>query len=417
MRRPSKDMTLEMRLLSLSTGQPHPLAEQPVIFIATKSLPLGIYGIHIEVIGDFLIYLVTFEEWVRDQDVFSLVRWKGGEVHSVSLSVTAHFPTIAYSPFYSQLRSSEWGAYAYFSFFTQDTLVFPNLYHNTLDVSKIVIDSDSDDTPRLVPLCVLHLPPLTREAVLHNLHCHAEPNPSSSSPVSISSSSDRPFCDKAEDAIIFFDAFYGHPSGSDWPTFIMHRSALLSVVHRACAPDGTTRSVVRVPWSEWGPASTRWFEGERRSVGWISMTAGQRVVTLGDGMPASIIVRNFNPYAVRAACAHASASGESQQGIRSMQLPNGNRMTLNVMESVLAAGRIFKEDVRSSLPYVEIVTENKYHYEGVMIDEQRILGFKVRFVSLCPSGSVSVVLNFHFFFQGNQHDAARTWSFDVHVLG
>ena len=193
-RRPSKNMTLEMRLLSLSTGQPHPLAEQPVIFIATKSLPLGIYGIHIEVIGDFLIYLVTLEEWVRDQDVFSLVRWKMGEVHIVSLSFTAHFSTIAYSPFYAQLRSSEWGAYAYFSFFSQDTLVFPNLYHNTLDVSKIVIDSD--DTPRLVPLCVLHLPPLTREAVLHNLHCHAEPNPSSSSPVSISSSSDRPFCDK-----------------------------------------------------------------------------------------------------------------------------------------------------------------------------------------------------------------------------
>ena len=67
------------------------------------------------------------------------------------------------------------------------------------------------------------------------------------------------------------------------------------------------------------------------------------------------------------------------------------------MESVLTAGRIFNEDVRSSLPYVEIVTENKYHYEGVMIDDQRILGFKVCFVSLCPSTSVSVVLNFHFF--------------------
>jgi hypothetical protein len=66
-----------------------------------------------------------------------------------------------------------------------------------------------------------------------------------------------------------------------------------------------------------------------------------------------------------------------------MQLPNGNRMTLNVMESELAAGPIFKEDVRSSLPYVEIVTKNEYHYEGVMIDDQRILGFSVRFVSLC----------------------------------
>jgi len=44
-----------------------------------------------------------------------------------------------------------------------------------------------------------------------------------------------------------------------------------------------------------------------------------------------------------------------------------------VMESVLAAGITFKDDVRSSLPYVEIVTQNKYHYEGVVIDDQRIL--------------------------------------------
>jgi len=77
-----------------------------------------------------------------------------------------------------------------------------------------------------------------------------------------------------------------------------------------------------------------------------------------------------------------------------MQLPNGNRMTVNVTESVLAAGRTFQKDVRSSLPYVEIVTQNKYHYEGVMIDDQRILGFN-----------------------SNLEDVTGTWSFDVHVLG
>jgi hypothetical protein len=324
--------------------------------------------------------------------------WKRGEVYSVSLSVTAHFSTIAYSSVYAQLRSSsEWGAYAYFSFLSQDTLVIPNLDYNSLDVSKVVIDSD--DTPRLVPLCVLHLPPLARGAVLHDINCRAEPNPSSSGHVPIPSSSDRPFRDKAEDAIIFFDAFYGHSSGSAWPTFMVHRSALLSVAHRASAlfcsaPGGT---VVHVPWSAWGPAATRWFKGGRTPVGWISRTAGQRAVTLRDSMPTPIIVRDFNPYAVRAACAAASASGKWQQGNWSMQLPNGNRMSLNVMESVLAVGHIFKEDVRSSLPYVEIVTQNKYQYEGVMIDEQRILGFKVRFVSLCPSSSVSVVLNLYFF--------------------
>jgi len=100
-------MTLEIRLLSPSTGRPHPLAEQPIIFIGTKSLPLGIYGVHIEIVGEFLIFLITFEEWVENENIFSLVRWKRGEVHC--------------------LQYWEWGTYVYFSFLSQDTFVIPNL--------------------------------------------------------------------------------------------------------------------------------------------------------------------------------------------------------------------------------------------------------------------------------------------------
>jgi hypothetical protein len=104
---------------------------------------------------------------------------------------------------------------------------------------------------------------------------------------------------------------------------------------------------------------------------------------LGGGVPTPIKVRDFNPYAVRAAraMAAASVSGQSKQGNWSKELPNGNQMTLNVEESTLTAGYIFKEDVRSSLPYVEVVTQNEYNYVGVMVDDQRILGMKVRLES------------------------------------
>ncbi len=98
-----------------------------------------------------------------------------------------------------------------------------------------------------------------------------------------------------------------------------------------------------------------------------------------DGAPTPVIVRDFNSYAVRAACALAAASGLWQQGNWSKQLPNGNRMTLKVEDDVISAGSIFEEDVRSSLPYVEIVTRVEYDYDGVLIDEERILGLKV-----CP---------------------------------
>ena len=51
-------------------------------------------------------------------------------------------------------------------------------------------------------------------------------------------------------------------------------------------------------------------------------------------------------------------------------------MTLKVDVNVISAGSVFEGDVRSSLPYVEIVTLADYRYEGVLIDE-RILGLKV----------------------------------------
>jgi len=90
-------MTLEIRLLSFSTSQPHPLAEQPIIFITSKSLLLGHCNVLIEIVGDFLALLITFP-WARDEheDMFFLMRWKKGEAHCVS-DITAHSSAIAYN--------------------------------------------------------------------------------------------------------------------------------------------------------------------------------------------------------------------------------------------------------------------------------------------------------------------------------
>jgi len=82
--------TLEIRLLSFSTGQAHPLAEHPIIFIASLSLIVGHCNVLIEIVGEFLALLITFP-WARDanEDMFFLLRWKKGEVHFVSLAPTS----------------------------------------------------------------------------------------------------------------------------------------------------------------------------------------------------------------------------------------------------------------------------------------------------------------------------------------
>ena len=121
---------------------------------------------------------------------------------------------------------------------------------------------------------------------------------------------------------------------------------------------------------------------------WITAAAGQRTVMMTDGGASTpIVVRDFNPYAVRSGRAQAAASGHLQQHRDwSEKLPNGNHMTLKVDENVITAGFVFKGDVRSSLPYVETVTLADYRYELVLIDEERILGMKV-----CPGIVARVV--------------------------
>jgi len=269
--------------------------------------------------------------------------------------------------------------------------MIPNLIENTFEVAKIVIDRD--DTPRLVPLCVLDLPPLSRNTSLYHLLCRAEPNTTGSGPIAIPPPSNRPFRDKAEEAIIIFHMSYEHLSESQalsqsWFTLVVQRRALFAhipAVHRACMPfcsdPEPAPPLVHVPWSTWGPSATRWSLNNSSPFSAITTTAGQRVVTL-KGIPSPIIVRDFNPYVVRAARALATASGQSQAG-NWRKHPNGNRTTLKVEGSVLTAGSIFKKDVWSFLPYVEIVTQREYRYDYVMIDEERILGLKVCFEYSC----------------------------------
>ena len=60
------------------------------------------------------------------------------------------------------------------------------------------------------------------------------------------------------------------------------------------------------------------------------------------------------------------------------QFPNGNRQVVNAAENVIPAGTMFKEDVRSALPYIETMTQTRYAYEGVLKDEGRNFGLEVR---------------------------------------
>jgi hypothetical protein len=314
------------------------------------------------------------------------------------------------------LRTSEWGAYAYFSFLTEDTLVIPNLLQNNLEIVRIVVDESDDDVPCLIPLCTLNLPPLAEHASIIRLVCRAEPNPTDSgpSPLLVPAPPNRPFRDSAADAVVLFNLLIegmnphaAHSFRETHPfTFIVHRRALVAHIPRAqlaCAPFRSVHGAAptTVPWDAWGVPVTRWFESHPASIRWITTTTGQRAVTIEDRTPTPIIVRDFNPHAVRAALARE----------KSQVLPNGNRQVVKIEEDVIPAGSMFREDVRSALPYIETVTQTRYGYEWVLIDEERILGLEVRSLPWCPSappyGNCVETIYFSFCFTDQQRRQVR----------
>ena len=58
----------------------------------------------------------------------------------------------------------------------------------------------------------------------------------------------------------------------------------------------------QIPWSQWGPAVTRWFNSDNVSTHWITTTAGQRCVRMASDPPPEgyhFVVLDFNPVNVK----------------------------------------------------------------------------------------------------------------------
>ena len=68
-------MTMGIRSLSFATGQPHPLAERPVIVIDSNKFFNSLFDVLIEIVGEFLVLLITYQSGLDEcEDMFFLVR-------------------------------------------------------------------------------------------------------------------------------------------------------------------------------------------------------------------------------------------------------------------------------------------------------------------------------------------------------
>lgn len=112
---------------------------------------------------------------------------------------------------------------------------------------------------------------------------------------------------------------------------------------------------------------------------------GTRVVcpVLQPSGESRVEVLDMNVHALRAPTA-AEKVAASRLGIDPEKPAEGSRLVCE--PSVLSAGGVFAKEVVTGLPYYSVPAPGQGSYVGYMIDEQRLLGLKVRVPCLSRRG-------------------------------
>jgi hypothetical protein len=124
-----------------------------------------------------------------------------------------------------------------------------------------------------------------------------------------------------------------------------------------------------VPWREWGPPNTRWFRSNftkelkhalcgYRALDTVLLGDDDSDGTFGVSMEKKLRVLDFNPNSVR-----RSAIGQIK----------GWKCRAVTEPSTTITGGSYDQDIISSLPYTEIVSQATFHTFAVLMDSSRIL--------------------------------------------
>ncbi|KAF8334357.1 hypothetical protein F5887DRAFT_991429 [Amanita rubescens] len=304
--------TLDMILIKFSTGEYHPLARRPRIHVQDSYGPRP--AIALDVVGDTLALAVNNLRGMSRDRLF-IFDWKTGHTRL-------------------QHEATE-NAYASLTFISPKVLLVPNVVLGHYEVWKI--PTETDDVPhQILSLC---FPALSRGHFILNLKpkC-ATPSPPSSLPTPTNSSPPPP----------------------------PHRTRLHWEAHTA---------YTSIPWSEWGPPISRWFDDDQTQTRWITVSAGQRWAVLDpseedNGMKSRIRIIDFNPYNIHRACVvdHDGLAGE---------------MVIERKGDYLGRGHAFAEDIEMGLGCTIYTAPELYDFDGLLMEEERLLGLKVR--AVCAS--------------------------------
>jgi len=316
-----------------------------------------------EVVGSRLVLQVNWRD--EGESLMMLIDWQEGRI------------VIS--------ESAEAGIWGGFVFLNSDIIVVPNIFSNALEVLDCsAVSVDNLPQTKFKRLVILMLPTLRPDSIVSRISCRSDPNPLgppldnrvARTREQLYRKSPQLFSPSPESAIIvFYLAVHGFFPDSQRLrnlsrySFVVHRSAILdvalnqpSLLRNEAGIEILTDEldgIPAIPWKLWGPHLTRWSGGDE-VLRYITVTAGQRLAaTVNRG----IVIRDFNPYAVKLT---------HRRPLDSNVLENGTRVEKGT--AILQGSDVFfVEAVVSSLPYVETVWDYVGSCEGVLMDEEHVV--------------------------------------------
>ncbi|KAJ3752416.1 hypothetical protein EV360DRAFT_88774 [Lentinula raphanica] len=365
-------LSIDLSLRQFSTGHHHPLAKLPSIHVTVSELRYGSPSINLEIVGKYLALVTTFFRNTNSKCIVTVYEWQTGRV----------VMDINGNP----------ESYSGVVFVSEDIILLPNTETRALELWKI---PDSYEDPPSAPLRQLALPRLMPHNVLRFISCRREPNPTGVN--SVHRDSDRPFHYNPLDSIVLLHLRVNGINLSSLFTIFVHRRSLLNLLppHASFVDIDIEKPV---PWSEWAPPITFCIDlGGGVPSRWITTTCGQRFVVLPNPTPddsvepeineddfrrkpRTIVVFDFNPHNLR----QVERELEEDPDAKTTKVASRERRVMEGQE-------IFAEDIVSCLPYVAVAMTQAYRLDGVLMDEDRILGLQTDF-----EGHIKYVEVFHF---------------------
>ncbi|KAI8989158.1 hypothetical protein BD414DRAFT_486239 [Trametes punicea] len=356
-------LTCSVHLRSLATGKPHPAAPRPAIL--SHHPQRGRYSYTIQTSEEYVAILMTSGD--EDHSELLIWNWKTGQRR---LYITG-----------SDLSSFAFltGQYILLTSLPTMELDNNNIFHGD-DPRLLVIDLErmSDrheiDFSDLDWTCAFHYPALADNFATISMSIRSDPAPNWTPNPALKA----PFHIARQDRLFVITLWVVQGNMHILPFISLVPSwTLLDCIRKLAA-----RETMRVfDWAEWGPHGSRLIPAPPTHTSvWVCYVYGLTfALSIRQGTQRGVVTFDFNQLAVRR-LQEVEAREAAEMGPMAWALQQGTRrMLVQADERTFQPPDVFKDEVRTSLPYImrkaspSSSEEGEGHIDAVMLSEDSLV--------------------------------------------